>query len=324
MGETYSNSSDIGDISVPQGSKLAPLLYLMYVNDMPQYMGENCRLFQFADDTVLVVAEDTAAHSNHTLQKNYDTLCKWSHDNQLTINPNKTAYMIINDKQNVETFNITHHCHMCLHSGNTTAVCHCDIKLQKVDQFTYLGIEIDSKFNFKPHIEKVRKKLKRVSFNLYKMQYYTDKKTLKIIYHNLIESNVLYGLQIWGTASPSNLLPIKNQLEGILKMLVPKKLRNSNLYESLNVLSLDELFMYHFVLANYFTHKEEVGSCSQISLRPRNTLQLKTPDFNNKHGQRTQEFMIPSIFSKIPKQFLSATTYKSAKTMIKAWLTSKR
>jgi hypothetical protein len=196
--------------------------------------------------------------------------------------------------------------------------------LKVTDQFTYLGIEIDNKFNFKPHVEKVRKKLKAICYNFYNLQHYTSMKTLKMVYHNLVESNVLYGLQVWGSSSQSNLLPIKQTLEGILKILTPKKRRRENVFDVLDVLSLDELYFYHFVINNYFKPKQENPAVSQNSLRPRDTFPLIIPPFNNKHGQRTQLYLTQSIFSKIPKSYLSETSYNGAKKKIHEWIRQNR
>lgn len=323
IGRSYSDPHDVGEISVPQGSKLAPLLYLFYVNDMPNSIVGNAKIFQFADDTAIAVAEDTIEQSEKLLQQNYDMICKWSHDNHLTINAEKTKMMCINGKKTEFTTKIKHHEHSCLHKNiNETYISNCDCEefLKKTDECVYLGLTIDHKFNFKPHIQKTRKKLKTISYHLYNLQYYTTKTTLKTIYHNLIESNILYGLQIWGNSSPANLVPIKQILEGILKILTPKRQRNGNILEVLDVLALEELFLYHFVINNYFKEKQLSITNNSITLRPRQFLPLEIPNYNNKHGQRTQEYLKQKIFKTIPKQYLQETNYRAAKIKIKEWI----
>ena len=92
---------------------------------------------------------------------------------------------------------------------------------------------------------------------MYNLQYYTSKATLKIIYHNLIESNILYGLQIWGTASTSNIIPLQGIVDGIIKLLTPKRLRNStsDIHDTFNTLTIQQLFQYQFIIKNYFSEK---------------------------------------------------------------------
>ena len=64
----------LGDI--PQGSALGPLLFLVYVNEMPLKVQHGC-LLQFADDTCLICAGDTSDIVAKTLQDNLTTLSGW-------------------------------------------------------------------------------------------------------------------------------------------------------------------------------------------------------------------------------------------------------
>ena len=80
-------------IAVPQGSILDPLLYVIYVNDIPNAL--NCIPGLYADDTCLVIHE----HKTNTLEKevsaNIHNLKAWLDTNELTLNLSKTASFII-------------------------------------------------------------------------------------------------------------------------------------------------------------------------------------------------------------------------------------
>ena len=82
-------------VGVAQGSVLGPLEYLLYVQSL-KYAGLKARYIKFCDDTVLVYSgakkEELEATVNADLQKYFDWLCY----NRLTINVEKTVYMVLN------------------------------------------------------------------------------------------------------------------------------------------------------------------------------------------------------------------------------------
>ena len=73
---------------VPQGSTLGPLLFLLYVNDMPNAIQSTPRLF--ADDTCICVNHRKLSNLQNLLNTELDALSEWCADNQLTINPTKS------------------------------------------------------------------------------------------------------------------------------------------------------------------------------------------------------------------------------------------
>ena len=81
-------------VGVPQGSILGPLLFLLYVNDLPQYVqNQNCNIF--ADDTIIYSVGSNAEDISNKLQGTLDTIMPWYMSNRLSINANKSAVMLI-------------------------------------------------------------------------------------------------------------------------------------------------------------------------------------------------------------------------------------
>ena len=73
--------SDAGKLScgVPQGSILGPLLFLLYINDMPQAL--SCDLLLYADDSCIVYQHKDINEIEKALNKNFSDLCDWFLDN---------------------------------------------------------------------------------------------------------------------------------------------------------------------------------------------------------------------------------------------------
>ena len=68
---------------VPQGSILGPLLFLLYVNDMPQAVSSE--LLLYADDTCLFFMSKDSKIIGDQLNKDFNSLCEWFIDNKLSI-----------------------------------------------------------------------------------------------------------------------------------------------------------------------------------------------------------------------------------------------
>ena len=84
INKTFSESANLL-CRVPQGSILGPLLFLLYINDMPQ--ARDCELLLYADDTCLIFQHKDIHVIEIVLNKNLSTLCDWFVDNKLSIYP---------------------------------------------------------------------------------------------------------------------------------------------------------------------------------------------------------------------------------------------
>ena len=106
-------TSEPGDLlcGVPQGSILGPLLFLLYINDMPQVI--DCDLLLYADDTCLIFQHKDINEIEAVLNRNFSTLCDWFVDNKLSIHfgEDKTKSILFSSKHKIKkarSLNIQH------------------------------------------------------------------------------------------------------------------------------------------------------------------------------------------------------------------------
>jgi hypothetical protein len=86
---------------VPQGSVLGPLLFLLYINDLPKIINKISAPIIFADDTSILFAHTNLIDFNKNIHIVFTTLNKWLRANQLSVNFNKTNYVYFTTKRNM-------------------------------------------------------------------------------------------------------------------------------------------------------------------------------------------------------------------------------
>lgn len=161
---------------VPQGSVIGPVLFLVYINDLPDNITSKCKIF--ADDTKLYRASDTE-EDRRTLQEDLTKLDRWAERWQMEFNVEKCAV---------------------LHQGKNNGEADYTMKgkvLEKSNGEKDLGVTMDKKLNFKRHIQDVRSKASRTlgvikrNFKNLKPKHFTT------IYKTMVRSKLEYANCIW-------------------------------------------------------------------------------------------------------------------------------
>ena len=112
--------------------------------------------------------------------------------NKLSINFNKTEFMVVTTKQNKPELKVS--------IDNNP--------IKQSHHIKYLGVLIDDNLNWKQQIKEQCSKVVRGSWALNQLKYFVDEQTLRSVYHCLIYSHLQYCISSWGTASKSTLAPL--------------------------------------------------------------------------------------------------------------------
>ena len=139
------SNMNIISCGVPQGSVLGPLLFLLYINDLPN-ISKRLKLFLFADDTNIYYVSNDLKNLEKKMNKELQKLYEWLCINRLTLNISKTNYIIFHaiKKPKVPV---------------TILINKCSIEETKYGK--YLGVLIDPQLSFKFHIAELSKKVSR-------------------------------------------------------------------------------------------------------------------------------------------------------------------
>ena len=178
-------SSRIEEIhcGVPQGSCLGPLLFIVYITDLP-FCIESCQVAMYADDTSISFTAKSVNDLNMTLNKELDSLREWLQGNKLSLNVLKTQAMVIGSRPNLKKISTK------LVEPPSFTIWGSDVEM--VGNVKYLGVHIDRHLAWDE-----RSKISRaIAFLKYAKLLPQD--TLCKMYRGIVEPHLRYCCSVWG------------------------------------------------------------------------------------------------------------------------------
>lgn len=208
---------------VPQGSILGPLLFILFLNDLPKVV-EKSSLSLYADDTCVYFASKNPQELQNVLNKDLSLMANWFSHNHLILNIKKCNYMILGSNAKLRSFtNLT----LCV--NNT--------ELERVYQCKYLGVIIDCNLTWSKQIDSVRLKAIRNLHLLKRARSFIDKQTALTLYHTLIQSHLDYCSTIWMNGHSVHLKRLQVIQNRALRIVlqVDNRFNRQSLYDTLKV-----------------------------------------------------------------------------------------
>ena len=273
---------------VPQGSTLGPLLFLVYINDLPKILlNSNCLLF--ADDTVLYLGNRDRNKVYDDLQTDLDAVNAWCNNNQITLNHTKTEYLNFSYRKN-PGFPI-----IPLTLGEHS--------ISKADSYKYLGTSIDYKLNCHAQYNNIIQKLsfKRITFS--KIRYLLNTETALFLYKACIQPLFDYNYFFYLLLSQNYCKKLQSMQYRFLRIVFKDRQYNRDqLFANAGIEKLDVRRKVHLVGLMYKrSMNPDYMDDRQLITRQFDKKVLKIPDVELTKTFKSPVYLGSSLWNALPQ-----------------------
>ena len=189
---------------VPQGSILGPLLFLIYINDIPE-IAKFANFILYADDANIIITAQTIEEIHDQLIGLINSLVKWVNANGLALNLKKTNYMIFSRSK--------------VDLPKPLIISHTLI--ERKTEARFLGVIIDESLNWSRHVKTILSKMCKYIGVMFKIKKFLPLKARLQVYHSFIQSHISYCSMVWGFCCKSNIESIFSKQKVGMRAVIP-------------------------------------------------------------------------------------------------------
>lgn len=207
----------------PQGSPLSPLYWNLTISDLlrRKFPGDT-HVQAFADDVVLIIKFKSRKDAEEKADKMIRIIEEWSKEKGIIFNKDKSNYMIVGKQ----------------YTSHQPQIRMGMEKIKLVQEMKILGVIIDNKLTFLPHLKYLKEKVADVTYKLsrtIKDDKNTNRNTLQLIYKRGIERMITYASPAWYTRKVITIKKLKT-IQRLPMIMISKSFKTTS-NVSLNILS---------------------------------------------------------------------------------------
>jgi hypothetical protein len=258
---------------VPQGSILGPLLFLIYINDLPT-VSQNLVMYMFADDTNVFLKGSNIRDLERIMNHELSLLSEWLKSNKLSLNVSKTHFILFTSPRKKINYE------MSLNIDNN--------EISKVNHTKFLGVVLDSKLSWKDHVSYIKGKISKSIGIIYRAKLNLNKECLISLYYAFVYPYLNYCISVWGGANITTLTPIIMIHKRTIRCIanVPKDTSTLPLFKDFKMLQLTEIYKLHILMFVYKFKKSLLPDIFYNYL-------IKTVEVHGHNTRQTENYYLP-------------------------------
>uniref|UniRef100_A0A8C6MKE1 Reverse transcriptase domain-containing protein n=1 Tax=Nothobranchius furzeri TaxID=105023 RepID=A0A8C6MKE1_NOTFU len=303
--------SELKDIyyGVPQGSVLGPKLFILFINDLVN-VSNLLGTVLFADDTTLFYSGLNIHEVTQVINSELIKVKKWFDINRLSLNLNKTNYILFNNKRS---------CDVSLMIDG--------MEIQRVKETKFLGVMFDESLTWKSHVGYIKGKIAKAIGVLYRVKFLLNLSGLLTLYHSLIEPYLFYCLEIWGATCKTFTQPLIILQKRALRIINNSNYRDhtNQLFIRYKILKFPDLvewkilqIMYRANTSNLPTNIQKMFHKRVSGYMLKGTDVFEKPRFRTKVRECNISVNGVRLWNAINKEFKESTTLAIFKKCIKS------